>query len=201
MTWWRRNRWALLALPFALLLAAAAAGDRIGAFWWQSGLHQGVRAGVGETLDYRFTRDDADGEHPVEVGIAVESVVETTTGWRDEQLTLPPGAKALRVTLRFTADPRAVLRDCTIALRAADGTRYDYTADMGGAFQPYWPCVPPEAPGPGAVVLAGLAATDEGDPRPETYTVEPVILVPADADPAAVLIWWGYPRYAELALG
>ena len=36
--WWRRNRWALAALPVALALTLVAAGDRVRTLWWERDL-------------------------------------------------------------------------------------------------------------------------------------------------------------------
>ncbi|GAA4627079.1 hypothetical protein [Cellulomonas oligotrophica] len=201
--WWRRNRWALAALPFALVLALLASSDRVVSWWWTQGLHRPTTAAPGAELVFRDVLTDADGDHDVAVTLHLDGVEETTVAWEDgTPLDLPPGTRALRVDLTLGAEPDAALRVCGLAVRGSDGTRYEYVPQTAGAFQPSSPCVPPDAPGPWPA--SGWSAP-EPDPtehdRPATWTVSPVVVLPDDVEPDAVLVWWQMPDYAVLPLG
>jgi hypothetical protein len=200
--WTRRNRWGLLALPFALAAALVASSDRVQLYFWDEGLHQPQRAAQGAWLAFADNYHDSEGEHPLKVRIRLDSVAPATTGWTSTTpLDLPPGTKAVAVSLSLEADPQLPLSVCRLAVRDAAGNRYDYLTGVGGT-QPLSPCVPPDAPGP----LAKLGEIDKGrdtsgDPvRPRTWTVSPVIMLPADVEIADVVLWWELPAYASLAV-
>lgn len=202
MSWWRRNRWALLGLPLALAAALLASSDRVSSYFWHAGLHAPDRAQAGVWLEHRdLVFSDASGEAgevPIEVAVRLDGTAPATDGWEaTEPLTLPDGARAIRVDLTLRADPDEPLRGCFLALRDVDGTRYDYTWDAAGGYQPSSPCVPSLAPGPWA---AFAPATEDVDPRPEEWSVSPVVVVPADAEIAEVLLWWQPPAYVSLAV-
>ncbi len=201
MSWWRRNRWALLGLPPALAAALVASSDRVGTYYWDVGLHDATRAPAGVWLEHRaLIFSDASGEAgelPIEVGLRLDGLTGTTQGWEADSLVLPAGARAIQVDLSLRAGPDVPLRTCSLALRDADGTRYDYTWDAAGAYQPSSPCVPPLTPGPWAA-FGGDTAVD--DPRPAEWSVAPVVVVPEDADIVEVLVWWEMPAYVALSV-
>ncbi|GGB96050.1 hypothetical protein [Cellulomonas carbonis] len=194
-TWWARNRLGVVGLPVALLAALAASSERIPTYLWPSGLHAPQRAPAGEWLDFA---DDytADGlEHTRAVRVRVDSVEPAPAGWTTQEL--PDGTVGVQVRLTLSAAPDVPLVGCTLALRGADGTRYDHlpgaVADQG-----FSPCVPSDAPGP----MVGLdgSVTPSDAPRPATWTTSPVVLVPEGTDPSEVVLWWEMPDYASFAL-
>jgi hypothetical protein len=200
--WGRRNRWGLLALPVALAAALVASSDRLQLYFWDEGLHQPQRGTQGEWLAYSDTYNDSEGEHPLKVRIRLDSVTPATTGWTSTTpLDLAPGTKAVAVSLSLEADPRLPLAVCRLAVRDAEGTRYDYLSDIGGS-QPYSPCVPPDTPGPSAKLGELDKGRDTSDEpvRPQSWTVSPVITLPADVDIEDVVLWWELPDYASLAV-
>ena len=199
--WTRRNRWGLLVLPFALAAALVGSSDRVRLYFWDEGLHQPQRAPQGAWLAFGDTYHDSEGEHPLKVRIRLDSVAPATTGWTSTTpVDLPPGTKAVAVSLTLEADPSLPLSVCRLAVRDAEGNRYDYLTEVGR--QPPAPCVPPDAPGP----FAKLGEIDKGrdtsgEPvRPRSWTVSPVVMLPADADIQDVVLWWELPDYASLAV-
>jgi hypothetical protein len=201
-TWWGRNRWGLLGLPLALAAALVASSDRVQLYFWDEGLRDAQRASQGAWLDFRDSYSDSDGEHPLAVRIRLDGVSEATSPWGSTApLDLPPGTRAVAVSLTLEADPKLPLSVCKLAVRDAAGTRFDYLSSVAGS-QPFSPCVPPDAPGP----QRALGELDEGrdtsgDPvRPGSWTVTPVILLPEGVDVTDVVLWWDLPDYAALSV-
>jgi len=211
-SWTRRNRWGLVALPLALVTALAASSDRVKLYFWDEGLRQPQRAAQGTWLDFRDTYSDSEGEHPMAVKVRLDAVRPASTLWQSTSpLQLPAGTQAVEVELSLEADPDLPLSVCRLAVRDAEGTRYDYLSTVGSA-QPYSPCVPPDAPGPqralgeldeGRDTDVGVGGGDKstGDPvRPESWTVKPVIMLPAGVEVRDVVLWWDQPDYAALSV-
>ena len=96
--------------------------------------------------------------------------------------------------------PDVVLRGCSLAVRDADGTRYDYVANGWGATQPASPCVPADAPGPAPSLgdLDDVLTPDSTPRRPATWTVSPVVVLPADVQVSDVVLWWQLPQHVVL---
>ncbi|GAB6898197.1 hypothetical protein [Kineosporia succinea] len=195
--WLTRNRWGLGVLPIALLCALAASSDRVKTYWWDSELHEARPAAQGEWFAYSQPYELTDGEHTMSLKARLDAVeplsAAEATGSMDYQL--PDGAVAVRVTLSVRADPATSLTGCSMALRDDAGNRYSYVATLAAGGQPTSPCVPADSPGP--VVLMKelrMPAADE-QPRPASYTVTPVWVVPASAKLTEVDLWWEMPEY------
>ncbi|MBB2921135.1 hypothetical protein [Cellulomonas cellasea] len=205
--WWRRNRWALAALPVALVAALAASSDRVASYYWHAGLHDARTAGHGEWLELHDEYTDAQGTHERVVRVRLDRTAALTpAALRQAGVEVPRGARAVQVTLSLEADPDLPLALCRLALRDADGTRYDYEGPDAGEVttaRPISPCVPGDTPGPSESVgrLDALLSADERDPRPRSWTVEPVVVVPDDARVDEVLLWWREPVYVALDVG
>lgn len=201
MSWWQRNRWALVALLPALALALVASSDRVSTYYWSADLHDARQGAQGAWLEHRDRVNDVSGERPITLGVRLDGVHGTDTGWESiAPLTLPPGTRAVRVDLTLRADPDEPLRTCLLAVRDAAGTRYDYDGAAAGGTQPASPCVPPEAPGPFPEML-WLATDPDEAPRPREWRVAPVLIVPDDVEVTEVLLWWAPPTYLELSVG
>lgn len=199
MTWWRRNRWALIALLPALALALLASSDRVSAYYWTADLHDARHGAQGEWLEHRDGVPVPAGERPISLAVRLDGVSGTDAGWESSSdLTLPPGAHAVRVDLTLRADPDEPVRTCQLAVRDAEGTRYDYTWDAAGGTQPSSPCVPPDAPGPWPE-RTGATDTEEAA-RPGEWSVAPVVVVPDGVEITEVLLWWAPPTYLELSV-
>ncbi|NUU17895.1 hypothetical protein HP550_11610 [Cellulomonas humilata] len=198
-TWWRRNRWALVALPVALALALVAAGDRVRTLWWEQDLRQPVTAGEGGTAElHQRVYDGSGGTLPVDVQVRLDGVADATV--LPEDMELPTGTRAVRVDLTLSADPDVVLTGCSVAVRDASGTRYEYVASGWGALQSPMPCVPEDAPGPWPPLgdLEDALTDPDALPRPATWSVSPVVVVPDGVEIADVVVWWQKPRYVLL---
>jgi hypothetical protein len=193
--WWRRNRWALAALPVALALTLVAAGDRVRTLWWVQDLRVPTMVGAGGTGD--FHQQGYDGAL-IDVQVRLDGV--SDAGMLPEDLDLPPGTRAVQVDLTLSADPDMGLSGCLLAVRDTAGTRYDYVSNAWGATQPVVPCVPEDAPGPGPSLgdVDDVLADPDDLPRPATWSVSPVVVVPEDVVVADVVLWWEKPQYLLL---
>ncbi len=203
MTWWHRNRWALLALPLALVLALVASGDRVRSLWWERDLRRATTAPVGEGATFRqVVHDGSGGTFPVEASVRLDGVeVVDDPAALPPRTQLPDGVTAVRVDLTIEADPDVVLRTCQLAVRDAAGTRYEYVWDAHGGSQPVSPCVPEDAPGPESVIgEPGATRSDPDAPRPPTFSVSRVVVVPQGVAVTDVALWWQLPDYVELEL-
>ncbi|UZN04499.1 hypothetical protein [Cellulomonas sp. S1-8] len=200
--WWRRNRWALVTLPVALALALIASGDRVRTMWWEQDLRRPAAAAAGETVAYhQEVRDGLGGTYPIDVQVHLDGVEDA--GDLPDRMVLPAGTRAVRVDLTLGADPDSVLVTCRLAVRDADGTRYDYVSSAWGATQSGTPCVPADATGPwpslGEELDEKTTTPDEtSGPRPPTWSVSPVVVVPEDVDVTDVVLWWQLPQYVRL---
>ncbi|MBO0901060.1 hypothetical protein J1G43_13915 [Cellulomonas sp. zg-ZUI22] len=194
--WWRRNRWALVALPVALALTAVAAGDRVRTLWWEQDLRRPTTAAPGATVGFH---QDVEGVGPIDVRLRLDDVRDAPR--LPEGLELPAGARAVQVDLTLEADPDVPLVTCSLAVRDAAGTRYDYVAIGWGAYQPASPCVPADATGPWPSLgddLDGALGNPDAPPRPRTWSVSPVVVVPQDVQVADVVLWWQMPDHVVL---
>lgn len=194
--WWHRNRWALVALPVALALAVVAAGDRVRTLWWEQDLRRPTTAAAGGTAAFR---QEVAGAGTVDVRVRLDDVRDATR--LPEGLELPAGARAVQVDLTLEADPDVALVTCSLAVRDAGGTRYDYVAIGWGAYQPASPCVPEDATGPWPSLgddLDGALRDPDAPPRPRTWSVSPLVVVPQDVQVADVVLWWQMPHHVLL---
>ncbi|WP_449515122.1 hypothetical protein [Cellulomonas sp.] len=197
--WWRRNRWALVALPVALLLVLIGAGDRVRTLWWEDDLRQSTTAEPGATVAFhQQVLDGAGDPMPIDVRVRLDAVGTATT--LPEDMKLPAGTHAVQVDLTLSADPDVALVNCQLAVRDAAGTRYDYLSSGWGAMQPVAPCVPADAPGPWPSLgdLDGALTHSDDLPRPSTWSVSPVVVVPDGVEVTDVVLWWQLPQYVLL---
>lgn|GEM_PF-583196 len=199
--WWRRNRLALVVLPVALALALVASADRVRTLWWEQDLRRPTVASAGETVTYhQQVRDGVSGTSPVDVQVRLDGVGDTTR--LPDGMALPAGTRAVQVDLTLSADPDVVLVGCRLAVRDAAGTRYDDVAHAWGASQPTVPCVPQDATGPwpslGDLDDVITAPDADAPPRPGTWSVSRVVVVPDGVDVADVVLWWQLPQYVLL---
>jgi hypothetical protein len=197
--WRLRNRWGLLLLPLATVAALAASSDRVLLYFWEEGLHRPTTGPAQQWVSFHDSYNDSNGDHQRNVRVRLDSVRPVTTLWQSSTpADLPPASTALAVTLSLQADSELPLTPCHLALRDADGNRYDYLPNAGGD-QPISPCVPPDAPGPNAALGDFDTAPDpDARPRPAGWTVSPVIVLPAGVRVTEVDLWWEMPNYVAL---
>ena len=170
--WWRRNRWALAALPVVLALTLVAAGDRVRTLWWEQDLRVPTTVGGGHDRSTSTSGSTTayGGTLPIDVQVHLDGVGDATT--LPEDMELPDGTRAVQVDLTLSADPDVVLTGCSLAVRDAAGTRYDYVSNAWGALQAVVPCVPEDTPG--SVAVAGRPrrrAQRPGRPAPPGHVV------------------------------
>jgi hypothetical protein len=198
--WGRANRWGLLALPLAIVAALGASSDRVQLYFWEKGLRHPTSGVAAQWVSFRDQYSDSNGDHQRLVRVRLDAVRPATEPWSSTSaLQLPPGSKAVAVTLSLQADSKLPLSVCSLALRDAAGNRYDYQRSFGE--QPTSPCVPPDARGPDAAMGEfGGGADPDDPPRPAQWTVSPVIVVPASVTPTEVDLWWEMPDYVSFAI-
>ena len=118
-----------------LALSLVAAGDRVRTLWWEQDLRRPITAEAGETVELRQqVYDGAGGTLPVDVRGAPRRRRATPRRCPSD-MELPAGTRAVQVDLTLSADPDVVLTGCSLAVRDAAGTRYDYVASGWGAAQ------------------------------------------------------------------
>lgn len=215
--WWRANRRWLLVLPVALLVAVALSSGRLVRYWLPEQRYDAV-TGTGSTVHYEETYVDAGGEKLREVTIELLAVAPADTidpgddlgGEVDVLGRLPEETRLWAVDLSYTADPDVVLNDCTVALVDDDGREHTsnvterlFSVTSLLPFPAYGGCVPQEAPGPSFVLGLGIDEEYAGQPRPASFEVRTYVLMPDDAVPETLRVWWGrgLPRFAQLDLG
>lgn len=204
--WWRRNRWALLALPFVLLLIVGLGSYRFVNFWWQNELTEPVRAEPGGTATLTADWQDASGEHTREVTMgagttrAVASYVDDFG--TENPVTQIEGTQVWRIMVEVEADADQVLSGCQYRVVDQHGrTARGSTVGIGPSMLGMDPCVPADAPGP-AYDLGeewGFEAPDT-PPRPASYTRPFYVRLAEDAVPVELQVYWERPAFLALGL-
>lgn len=178
MTWLRRNRWWLLALPLAVVLAVASAGYRVDDFWWSNGWHRAEAvAPVGRYATLRATVYSFDQKPaPVTMNVRLGSVT---------RIDGRPGSP--RVGARLRLDFRAVdgkpAPYCTVFVVDTDGNRYDVIMLDDGSN----PCPPPDG-------------SPDDATAPARWSRDVAAAVPRKAKVASVWIGVTKPGYARFDL-
>jgi hypothetical protein len=203
--WWRRNRLWLPALPVALAVMVGASAYNVPSFIYDAGPHDELAsADQGEYAEFTDEFTDAYGDTSRTLRVRLSGVEEVAQFpyYDDEGPREPPdGLTAVQVHLDWEAEPDQVVSGCTVQLEDEDGRRYGLLSgidsDQPGA------CVPDDAGGPAAPVTKdserGQIPSYE-DPRPTTWSTDPIFLVPDGRDFTTVLVYWQLPRYAALSV-
>lgn len=203
-SWWRRNRWALAALPFALVLALAGNASRVDSSWWARDLHAPTVGVQGEFVRFHQEYVDAVGTDSRTLEVRLDSTEDLTEIPREysDPIEIPDGFRGVRVDLSFKADPDQSVYACQLALRGANGDRYVFDPDMVGVAQvELAPCHTFGQPGPKpALFKGGTRGVIEGEERPPEWEMHPVVLVPEGAEVTDVLIWWEMPDHLRLKI-
>ncbi len=204
-SWLRANRWWLVVLPVALVLAVAASSYRVRTFWYDDGFHhRAATSDAGQYVRVVNHFEDAIGRTTRTFRVRANGLTELNTVPDDLEEAgrpTPRGATAYGVDLEFTADPGQDLNACRVVLVDEDGRKFGGSdTDLLGQVNL---CVPDETPGPRTPLFAkdqrGLL--EEGqDPRPESWSIGPVVLVPKGAVIRSVQISFTPPDYVDLPL-
>jgi len=198
--WWRLNRWWLPALPLALAAMLAASAYNVKDYWYVNGLHHEAAAGEqGEFVSVTDDYDDAVGRtsRSFEVRLAgIETVDEYPFDF-DRPQPVPEGRQALVAHLDWEAAPDQVLRHCHVALMDDEGRRYEIVGNGQSNA-----CTPEDRPGPEKPFTAESerGQMQPGEERPETWSTDPVFLLPDDVEVTRVLVWWEFPDYVALSV-
>jgi hypothetical protein len=202
----RRNRWGLLALPVAAVLAVGVNSQRLQDYWWDRDLrHAAATGGQNEWVTWSDSFSDATGEATRTFRVKVTGAEPTDiaeAASEPEELELPSDVTGMRIEMEFEAAPDQVLFGCRLALLDDDGNRYVYRPGLGGVMQDSWPCVPGDHPGPQPSINAGepRKVLLAGGERPPQWRTRPVVVVPRNAKITQVLLWWEQPDYLAVEL-
>jgi hypothetical protein len=204
-SWFRRNRWGLLALPVTAALAVGANAQRLHDYWWDQDLrHAAATGGQSEWVTWSDSCSDATGDGTRTFRVKVTDAVSTADAGPSADaadLDLPSDLTGWRITMDFEAAPDQVLFGCQLALLDDNGNRYMYRAIVNDLNQDIWPCVPEDHPGPRPSITAGEPRTMmPGEERPAQWTTRPVVVVPRGATITQVLLWWEQPDYLAVRL-
>jgi hypothetical protein len=196
--WWRTNRLWLAALPLCVAGAAAASSYNVKANWYDAGLHHRIaERSAHEWVEVHQEYTDPVGRTSRTYRVRLDAVGDTPLYpyWEDGTPAPPPdGLRAVVVRLDWAAAPDQQLRGCTLQLVDDDGRRFE--ADTSAACTPF-EAGGPEAPAAGADERPTTGPEGEPD-RPASWTTNPVVLVPDDAEISEVWLTWGTPDYVAL---
>jgi hypothetical protein len=205
ISWLRRNRWGLLALPVTAALAVGANAQRLQDYWWDKDLRlAGATGSQGDWVTWSDSFSDAAGDGTRTFRVKVtgsESIDAAGPSEESADLELPSDLTGWRVAMEFEAAPDQVLFGCRLALVDDSGNRYMYRAMVNDLNQDMHPCVPDDNPGPQPSITAGEPRTAiYGGERPRHWTTRPVVVVPRTATITEVLLWWEQPDYLAVRL-
>jgi hypothetical protein len=174
--WWRRNWWALLALP---PLAVGAVGYNIVDGydkWYKLTPSEAVSAPSGEWVAY------ADGR----LRLRSLTQVDELTDWAGRPIDLPSTVRVWQAVIEVDAPDDARLRACDVLLQDATGDTYQADpAELANAdIEPFYRCLRP---------------TDGPETGP--YTITATFITP-EVPVSGVRVTLGseFPRYAWLTL-
>lgn len=198
-TWWRRNRWALMALPVVLAIVAVSGLGRVLLFWLPYEFTDRVETSIGTATTFTDDYTDVNGVHERTAELSVTRVTpdaEPTTTAGDpapgEDL-LPAGTRLWEVELAVRADPDTVLTGCVVALVDAQGRVAQRDTSLLGWDTALSACEPAHSTNPSAILYDGFQS--EPSTRPPSYTQSIQVLTAADFEPAEVRVWWEPPTY------
>lgn len=191
--WWRRNRWALMALLPLGALAVVASSYQYVTLYKPSEFTRVVK-GTGPTLKYSENFMSNHKSYRREVALSVKSATSRP---------LPPkeiggkGATLWEVELQFAAKPDVPLQNCSLALVDSEGRVYatlqlDYTSDI---IDRPMNCAPTDTPGPQFDFVGDLKPA-EGGVRPAKWPLTARFAMPPGRKPAYVRIFWDKPNAA-----
>jgi len=186
-SWARRNRWWLIALPIALVLAVGSAAYRVNDLWYANGWHHELA-----TVDqgrFSSTKHTVYGfdEKPKSVGLRMRlASVTGTDAMYDglgESLPLPTGMSGVKLRLDFRAMGGKPAPHCTVYILDSAGNRYEVEELDGGSN----PCPPP-----------GGSPDDPNAPPSWTRTVSAAL--PRSATVTDVWVGVSWPDYIRFHL-
>ena len=193
-SWWRENRWWLLALPFAVAVLLGASAYNVKEYWYDGGLHDGSRPAAATRHGHRPLRGRGrrDVAHlPGAAGLVRRDRDLPRTGRAG-----PTAGGHHRVAglAGLGGRPGQTLGFCTVSLVDDHGHRYDTEhssqldpCTLEGHQGPDDPSPDDERPG----------ARGRGPPA---WSTAAVVLVPQGRRITQVRVWWAPPDYVQLSV-
>lgn len=202
--WWRRNRWALLALPLVLVVVTVSGAGRLATFWWPYQLHDRVEGVLGEATAFADTYRDAAGTHGREVTLTVTRVTPDAAVTDEQGVSitgepLTPGTRIWGVEFTVEADPETVLSGCQIALVDAQGRSTPRDTTLLPWQVSVNPCEPADSINPQPQLFVDSPESDPST-RPPTYTRSVQLALAEDFEPVEVRLWWEPPTVLAVPL-
>lgn len=204
MSWVRRNRWGLVLLPVAVLLAVVASSSRMVHFWYPYGPHDVQSGALGEPVHLSQEWQDRSGTHVRDVDVTVTAVEPTTVvrDYNNEDIpgSGPSGTTLWRVSLDLTAPTDDVILGCQLEIIDTEGREFVYasTGLEQGSLKSS-PCLNSDAIGPQAALIEGRGQESD-TPRPGSWSTVADVIVAEGAVPERVRIWWEHPTVIEVEL-
>ncbi|MEI2821312.1 MAG: hypothetical protein V9E81_14385 [Marmoricola sp.] len=202
-SWAQRNKWGLILLLPALVLALAAASSRVQLFWWGADLHQPISGTQGRPLVLTDTFHAPEGffKRSVEVTLQGVSPGQAPLTSLGKPVDTPSGSKWVSVALHIKADPKSPLSVCQVALRDGQGRQADYDPTLlGMGTLRSSPCVPEDHPGPSGMSAEEQAEAETEGPRPAEYDIDVPMLVADRFEAKHVLFWLNPPKYLKISV-
>lgn len=196
-TWWRRNRLALLVLPFVLTLVAVTGASRLVNFWWPTQLRDATVGAVGEPVRHTVRTTDLEGtpltfDATVVVGATTEAKDVTDADGMMHLVPWVDGTRVWRTDLTITAPVEHDPSGCSVEVVDTLGRTTSYSsATVGADGLPFTACSPPR---PSDTLF------DDTWVREETYTVPVLVRLTEDVEPAELRLSWQRPDYVSVPL-
>lgn len=186
-SWVRSNRWWLIGLPIALVLAVGSAAYRVNDLWYENGWHHELATvDQGKFVSTKHTVYGFD-EKPKPVGMRMRlGAVTRTDAMYDglgESLPLPAGMVGVKLWLDFRAVGGKPAPYCTVYILDRAGNRYEVEELDGGSN----PCPPPGG--------------SPDDPKaPSSWTRSVSAALPKSAKVTDVWVGVSWPDYIRFRL-
>ncbi|MBM6400536.1 hypothetical protein [Phycicoccus sonneratiae] len=207
-TFLRRNRRALVALPFLLALAVAASSQRMVTLWWPNGMND--RIAVDDTGTARFEGDvelQSSVQHQrIAVRFVEAAPVDRMRMSLDEEVPVPPGFRAVRVRIHVETAPTAVITTCQVLLRDENGATWAAGTTMfDGGLADLASCQPLGVQNPSGFDIdreqdRDADPEDRLPPRPAAFERDAVFVLPEAARPTTVRVSPDLRQFAEWPL-
>lgn len=197
--WWRRNTWALLALPVVLAIVVVSGLGRVLLFWLPHEFTDRVETTIGRAVTFTDDYTDVNGTHERTVELSVLRVTpgaEPTTSAGETAVgegLLPDGTQVWEVELAVRADPETVLTGCVVALVDAEGRIAQRDTSLMTWDTAMSACEPADTTNPSAILYDGFRS--DPSTRPPTYTQSVQLLTADDFEPVEIRVWWEPPTY------
>ena len=193
MTWLQRNRWGLILLVPALVVALAAASFRMVNLYLPWSSDRGIAVENQVVIPSERTLVDYPNNEVYAATLTPVALVPAATGDDYVEFTAAPGARLWRLSVKVEADPEMVLSECSLSLEDAAGTVYEASGgkvSSGEAYVDTWGnlCTNADTPGPSVDLNNVYVPVDPQYARPRNYQVNRYFAIPTGIEPTAVRV-------------